>query len=351
MIDKVCHIGPALYVQGGISSVLVSYKKLFNLPDENFLASYNGSFVKSLPMFFALCFRLLIVPPKNVPFFQIHTSYNGSFFRKYLISLCLRIRMRKYIAHIHGSQFKRMCSTAPGFIKSFIRSYFRHSSMVVCITPDMQEFLDAFVGAGICKFCVVPNPCQTIADNPVDLKQHELPVKIVFSGRYGHRKGVYDLIKAFELANFELPVELHLFGDGEVEGVKAAAAASPKSKEIHVSGWLKHEDYLKRLLEFDLLVLPSYAETFGMSLVEAMGIGLPVVSTTSGGVPYVVEDGRDGFLVEAGDVEELTEKLVRLVDNVDLRSRMGIDAWNDVTEKFSGRVVLGVLESMYVQMA
>ena len=138
MIERVCHIGPALDVQGGISSVLVSYTKLFGLPRKNFIASYNGSFVKSLPMFTLLCLKLLLCPPK-APLVQIHTSFNGSFFRKYLISLCLRLRGKRYIAHIHGSQFKRMCSTSPSIVKCLIRSYFRHSAMVICITPDMQE--------------------------------------------------------------------------------------------------------------------------------------------------------------------------------------------------------------------
>ena len=141
MLEKVCHIGPALDVQGGISSVLVSYKNLFNLPAENFVSSYNGSFVKSLPLFICLCLKLLLNPPA-APFFQIHTSFNGSFFRKYLISLCLRARRKKYVAHIHGSQFKRMCLTSPKVIQHFIRSYFKHSTMVICITPDMQDFLE-----------------------------------------------------------------------------------------------------------------------------------------------------------------------------------------------------------------
>lgn len=350
MIEKVLHIGPALYVQGGISSVLVSYKKLFGLPDKNFIASYNGSFVKSLPMFLCVCLRLLLCPPRGFDFFQIHTSFNGSFFRKFLISLCLRIRGKKYTTHIHGSRFKEFCSSAPTVVKHCIRSYFLHSRMVICITPDMREFMDAFVGVGKCRFSVIPNPCQTIAEKPVDLASHGNPVKIVFSGRYGHRKGVYDLIKAFELANFELPVELHLFGDGEVEGVKAAAAASPKSKEIHVSGWLKHEDYLKRLLEFDLLVLPSYAETFGMSLVEAMGIGLPVLSTFSGGVPYVVDNDKNGFLVEAGDVTALAEKMEKMVNDHELRIRMGHSAWNVCVKKYAGKVVLNQLENCYSQV-
>lgn len=355
MIERVCHIGPALDVQGGISSVLVSYKKLFGLPQGNFVASYNGSFVKSLPMFALLCLKLLLCPPR-APFVQIHTSFNGSFFRKYLISLCLRLRGKKYIAHIHGSQFKKMCSTAPGPVKCFIRSYFRHSAMVICITPDMQEFLDGFVGAGVCRYAVVPNPCDTLADAPADLgRPEDAPVRILFAGRYGHRKGVYDLLDAFMAAKFDVSAELCLFGDGEVEKVKQIAARANAEfadgrKKISVSGWVSRGDYLKLIPQYDLLALPSYSETFGMSLVEAMGQGLPVVSTFSGGVPYVVRDGEDGFLVEAGDLPALQKALERLVNDSALRIRMGQTAWKDCTERFSGRIVLQGLESVYAQL-
>lgn len=349
MFEKVCHIGPALDVQGGISSVLVSYKKLFKLPDENFMPSYNGSFVKSLPLFFCLCLKLLFCPP-DVPYFQIHTSFNGSFFRKFLISLCLRLRRKKYVVHVHGSRFIRMCETSPKLVQRFIRCYFRHSVMVVCITPDMQEFLDDFVGKGKCRYVVIPNPCSTIADVPVDLTLHEKPVKIVFSGRYGQRKGVYDLVKAFSNANFKNPVELYLFGDGEVEKLKSVVADSPKAEMIHVSDWLKHEKYLKTLVQFDLLALPSYAETFGMSLVEAMGLGIPVVAARSGGVPYVVRDGVDGFLMDAGDIQMLSKNLETLVDDTSLRVRMGHDAWMDAVKNYKSDVVLDKLENAYKGM-
>jgi glycosyltransferase involved in cell wall biosynthesis len=222
--------------------------------------------------------------------------------------------------------------------------------MVVCITPDMQEFLDDFVGKGKCRYVVIPNPCSTIADVPVDLTLHEKPVKIVFSGRYGQRKGVYDLVKAFSNANFKNPVELYLFGDGEVEKVKSVVADSPKAEMIHVSDWLKHEEYLKTLVQFDLLALPSYAETFGMSLVEAMGLGIPVVAARSGGVPYVVRDGVDGFLMDAGDIQMLSKNLETLVDDTALRVRMGHDAWMDAVKNYKSEVVLDKLENAYKGM-
>ena len=87
-----------------------------------------------------------------------------------------------------------------------------------------------------------------------------------------------------------------------------------------------------------------------MSLVEAMGQGLPVISTFSGGVPYVVRDGEDGILFEAGDLPALQAALERLVNDRDLRVAMGKTAWMDASERFSGRIVLQGLESVYSQL-
>lgn len=349
MIDRICHIGPALNVQGGISSVLVSYKKLFNLSDEHFLSSYNGSFLKSLPRLFFVCLKLLFGSHKRFEFYQIHTSSYGSFFRKFLISLCLRIRKQKYTIHVHGSQFKKFCNESSIILRYCIKTYFNMSSCVICITPDMKEFLSLFLKKNKRRFFVVPNPCQTISSMPTDLENHELPVKIVFSGRYGKRKGVYDLINAFNQAQFQVPVELHLFGDGEIEQVKEEVAKSHKAQSIYVSNWLPHKEYLKRLPSFDFLVLPSYAETFGMSLVEAMGYGLPVIATFADGIPFVVENQKNGFLNKPGDVDALIRTIEILAHDKSLRVQMGKNAWEDALKKFKGNIILSLLKNIYTE--
>lgn len=347
MIERICHIGPALNVQGGISSVLVSYKKLFDLSDDHFIASYNGSFVKSLPRLFLVCLKLLFESHKSFDFYQIHTSAYGSFFRKFIISLCLRIRKQKYTIHVHGSQFKKFCNESSTILRYCIKTYFNMSSCVICITPDMKEFLITFLKNEKLLFFIVPNPCQTISSKPTDLESHILPVKIIFSGRYGKRKGVYDLINAFDQISFMVPTELYLFGDGEVDEVKERVSQSKKAQNIHVSNWLPHEEYLDKLGSFDFLVLPSYAETFGMSLVEAMGYGLPVISTFADGIPYVVENHKTGLLSKPGDILALKNAMEKLVNDIDLRVRMGKAGWERASTCFSGDVVKGKIETVY----
>ena len=349
MIEKVCQIGPALDVQGGISSVLASYKKLFKLRNENFLASYNGSFIKSRPTLFVVCLKLLVGTNKFA-LYQIHTSSYGSFFRKYLISLCLRIRKKRYVVHVHGSVFDKFCSESPRFVKWMIKDYFQHAKCIIVLSSEMKFFLETFDSC-LDKFSTIPNPGENIAEKPVDLSSHENPVKIVFSGRFGNRKGVYDLLKAFDKASFSQPTELYLYGDGEVEKVQNAVQLAKKKNEIHVSPWLKHAEYLQHLQSFDLLVLPSYAERFSMSLVEALGLGLPVVSTFVGGTAEVVEDGVCGILCQPGDIPSLTKALEILTNDREKRIRMGIAGWKRAKIAFSPKVVLDKLEKTYAGIA
>jgi len=350
MIERICHIGPALNVQGGISSVLVSYKKLFNLSDEHFLSSYNGSFFKSLPRLFFVCLKLLFGSHKRFEFYQIHTASYGSFFRKYLISLCLRIRHKPYTVHVHGSFFDQFSIKSPKIIQCLIRSYCGHSVSVICITEDMKIFLESFLNRPA-SFAVIPNPSISIKEKPKDLNNDSDLVKVIFSGRYGKRKGVFDLIEAFNKAHFNYPVELHLYGDGEEEKLKTIVKSSPKEKMIKVNSWINYSEYLERLMSYDLLVLPSYAETFGMSLVEAMGFGIPVISTQVGGISYVVENNVCGVLIKPGDIPALTSSLEKLINDKGLRIKMGYDAWKHVSTHFTKNIILDKIEELYITLS
>lgn len=349
MIERICHIGPALNVQGGISSVLVSYKKLFDLSDDHFIASYNGSFVKSLPRLFLVCLKLLFESHKSFDFYQIHTSAYGSFFRKFIISLCLRIRKQKYTIHVHGSQFDKFCSGSPSILKHLIRHYFRKAEVIIVLSSEMDVFLKSF-DPKLVRFETVPNPGENIAFAPAELNNRENPVRLIFSGRFGNRKGVFDLLNAYNNAVFSVPVILDLFGDGEINRVKECVQHNSKKNTITVSPWMKHEEYIKHLPSFDILILPSYAERFSMSLVEALGFGLPVISTFVGGTAEVVEDGVCGILHQPGDIEALQKAMEQLVNDKPLRVQMGRAGWERASVYFSGIVVKEKIENIYVSL-
>jgi glycosyltransferase involved in cell wall biosynthesis len=97
----------------------------------------------------------------------------------------------------------------------------------------------------------------------------------------------------------------------------------------------------------DILVNPSYSESFGMSLVEAMACSRPVVATRVGGMKSIVDDGRTGLIVDRGDVAGLAAAIVRLVGDDDLRATMGRNGRKRVEELFSWDVIAASARDLY----
>ena len=142
------------------------------------------------------------------------------------------------------------------------------------------------------------------------------------------------LIAAVARAGAERPnLRLVIIGGGPREAeLKALAAASGIGDRIHFLG--SRPDVPELLPGLDLLCLTSYREALPLSILEGMAVGLPIVSTDVGAISDVVRDGTDGFLVGARDTEMLAQRIGRLADDPDLRSRMGMAGRQRVAENF-----------------
>jgi glycosyltransferase involved in cell wall biosynthesis len=107
------------------------------------------------------------------------------------------------------------------------------------------------------------------------------------------------------------------------------------------------EDVAPFYAAFDALILPSANEGTPVSAIEALAGGRPVVATEVGGVPDVVRDGVDGFLVEPGDVDAMADRLARLAADADLRRRMGEAGAESVRERYAVRRLLDDVDALY----
>jgi glycosyltransferase involved in cell wall biosynthesis len=325
-----------------MSIVVNGYVRLFGLPRKNYWSSHSGSFILSVFKTIFICIRILFDSHK---IYHLHTAEKGSILRKFAISSFIRLKRKKYVVHLHGSGFKSWTSKSK-FGEKLAKNLLQNSAAIISITEDMKIFLVEKIQIKNNIF-IIPNFCETILEKPVDLAHHKEPIKIIFAGIYGQRKGIYDLLTAFEKANFDVPVQLDLHGNGEVEKVREIVGKSTRKDLIAVNDWIEHSEYLKKLPNYDFLVLPSYAETFGLSLVEAMGIGIPVISTFAGAIPEIVKNEETGLLINAGDILKLTLTIEKLVNNKSLREKLGKNAWVDVKNRFSPQIVLKKLEEMY----
>ena len=101
---------------------------------------------------------------------------------------------------------------------------------------------------------------------------------------------------------------------------------------------------------FDAFLLPSVNEGTPVSAIEALASGTPVVATRVGGVPDVVTDGVDGFLVEPGDAEAAAERLVELARDPSLRARMGEAGSANVRERYAVERLVDDVDRLYREL-
>ena len=151
---------------------------------------------------------------------------------------------------------------------------------------------------------------------------------VLYVGRLELRKGISVLVEAAKKVNEEVPGTRFLFAglrhsslpDAEL---KRILERSGLNGQIEVLGHIPRQQLPLWYNEASVCVCPSYYETFGLSALEGMAAGVPVVVTDAGAFPEVVENGVSGIVVKAGDSEALSEAVVRLLRDENLRTRIG----------------------------
>ena len=127
--------------------------------------------------------------------------------------------------------------------------------------------------------------------------------------------------------------------EGEMQRVKELIG---REKQIHVYGAIYGKEKIAEMYQAaEIYVLPSYREGLPLTLFEAMASGLPIVATPCNGVPYEMEEGKNGFLVPYGDVVLLKKRVLQLVDDPALTKKMGninkkkvqTYTWDSIAEK------------------
>lgn len=168
----------------------------------------------------------------------------------------------------------------------------------------------------------------TMIPDPLPLKMEEKSAlqskRIVTIGRYSYEKGYDFLLRIWALVEKKYPDwQLNVYGMGDpTPYVKLMDELSVDPRRCHLNSSLV--DVESEYLRSSILVQPSRTEGFGLVLVEAMACGLPVVAfDCENGPRSLITDGEDGFLIPPCDVESFADRLMQLMDDEKLRTKMG----------------------------
>lgn len=235
-----------------------------------------------------------------------------------------KIFKKPYIVWCHGFdvyfewKFKKIIS----------KIVFSIANAVVAITEDMKRELQKIYKKEI---FVIPNSV-----NLEKFKGHEKQELrkrynilgsekiILFAGVVRPVKGVKYLVEAFSAINKKIPeLKLFIIGEGsEIENLKNFAIEKNIEDKVIFKGKIDTRKVAEYMVLSDIFVLPSLSEGFPLVVLEAMAAGLPIVCTNVRGLPEIVEDNKNGFLVEPENSNQISEKMLLLFDKKELCEKM-----------------------------
>jgi glycosyltransferase involved in cell wall biosynthesis len=246
---------------------------------------------------------------------HIHSSFGASFFRKAVFIFLSRVWKIKQINHIHGADFDSFYASSGTLKKSIVKWVYRKPEGTIVLSKDWEDKIAAIATPSkvfcLNNFAVLPD----IQSNSLIDRYVERDNVVLFLGEVGKRKGAYDIPDIVERVAKRIPdVKFIIAGNGDVDAVSQIVSKKGLDKNVSFKGWIGSDQKKSYLLDARVYLLPSYNEGLPMSILEAMGYGLPIISTFVGGIPELVVPGENGFLYQPGDTAGMADGIIELLN-------------------------------------
>lgn len=335
---------------GGMLSVIEGYQRdgIFDRWDVHLVSTHmQGSLISRLRRTVnAFLHVFMLVVKDRISLLHCHVSIYGSFWRKFLFTILAHVFRIPVILHLHGGETKEFYNALPVFAKRLVSQQLTAANVVLVLSKSWRLFVMEV--APKARVIELPNYVEV----PIYTKRlnKETKINILFLGLVDEMKGIYDLFTAFAAAVKNMPqLFLRIGGNGEVEKARVVAHELGLDAHVEFLGWVSGDAKRKLFLDSDIFVLPSYHEGLPVSILEAMSWSIPVITTTVGSIPEVIENNVNGFLIPPGNIDALQNLLEQLGRDPSIRDRVGLAGRLSVQKQFSKEVVLPMLESLYAE--
>ena len=213
------------------------------------------------------------------------------------------------------------------------------------ILDSMETSLGVKFGGG--EIAIVPHGVDDLAPAVRPVAPQRDSLEVLFVGRLEKRKGIDVLLQVVPDLLMRYPhLRLKVVGNATIPGDDGQPyadaflhkhAGQPFLDRIDFPGEVPDEELQHHYAHCDIFVAPSRFESFGLIYLEAMMYAKPVIGCRAGGIPEVIEDGATGLLAEPGDPETLKAALIRLIEDGDLRHRLGVAARQSFEKNFTAK--------------
>lgn len=314
---------------GGVARVQNSYSKYVYNPFNHVISTKNVNLVRKIFVLLCAIFKLIAKCLFcDIEIIHIHGSSYNSFWRKKILINVAKFFNKKIAYHIHGAEFHLFYENNRYSVLKTLQKV----DVVIALSEKWKYFFIDKLGCK--KVEIVPNITpyvpQINRNTDIDI------VYITFVGTICERKGVFDIIDMTIKYKKSLigKVKINLYGSGAINKASDLIRQNDIADIIECKGTVSFEEICKIHKKSDIYLLPSYNEGLPISILEAMSYSLPIISTNVGGIPEIVKNGENGFLVTPGSEDELYLAIMKLVGDATLRGMMGKKSYELVQPHF-----------------
>jgi glycosyltransferase involved in cell wall biosynthesis len=286
-------------------------------------------------------------------------AINYDVYHGYFTPILALLFPQKSLIHFHGNAIFEL-----PLYRHFEKRY-QNSWYMFCSDYTKNEFREIYPNLNQERLMTLYNCVDTDFFKPAssDVSKRKT-VNICFYGGWIPEKGIYDVLEAAEILERKGRRDYKIYyggsahshykdskwGDSREIDQKVREWAN-RLESVELVGDITYKNLPVFLQKMDIGVVPSsYPEPFGIVNIEIMACGLPVIATKVGGIPEVVVDGETGLLIEPNNPQELALAIEKLLDNPELRIKMGKAGRKRVEEKFSWEKHIERLVEIYRKM-
>jgi len=268
--------------------------------------------------------------------------------------LIARLARRRVLLQLHAGDFPQFYDTAGPLGQAIITRSLRLPHRLVALSDSWARYFTTLSRGR--SIGVVPNAlvvAEYAAGTP-DPARFGIPagrISVLFVGTrdpaFDVHKGLPELLQALRAARARHPKLFLVLAGGAPDQAAITTALGPEGADWTHVGTVTGEAKTALFRATDVLALPSHFENMPNTVLEAMAAGRPVIATTVGAIPEMLDDGESGFLIAVGDVAQLTARLELLAGDEVLRARMGAHARTLAGERYDMAVLERALANEY----
>lgn len=275
---------------------------------------------------------------------------NSAVYRDMAILFSTRFLFKKTIFHFHASGLSSHLEKMKGLTKWVFKKSFFYPDLCIHLSESCPKEGEKI---GSKKNCIVANGVPDIAGEEIFIKKDNTVWNVLFIGLLEITKGELDILKAVQILK-EKGYEVHLrvagqFKREEFKNQFFNLTESYNIKEnVTYLGIIQGEEKRKAFKEANCFCFPSYfhSESFPLVLLEAMQFGLPIVATRWRGIPDMVEDHKNGFLIDIKSPEQIAEKMQILIENPGICEQMSRNGREIFKKKYEINAHLAEMEKV-----